>query len=285
MTAPTDIAARIAAIRERIEHSCERAGRSPEEVTLLAVSKRKSTANIETAIEAGQLDFAENYIQEARDKRPEIHVAAEGIRWHFIGHLQSNKAKEAVRLFDVIHTVDRPKLARELEKHAAALEKTLRMVTTLSTTSESISRRSLETRATPVSTRCERPTIRLKSSTACSGSRGFPRTSESTTTMVSAPRIQRRGSAPAMPFDLATSTAFSIASRSTRASGDSPGLSFSSMPEGRISNAMPALASNAWRRGEALAKINMGSCKGMLREVPSEWNPVKRRPHFRCGIG
>jgi pyridoxal phosphate enzyme (YggS family) len=90
-------------------------------VKLLAVSKTVSADRILAAIKAGATDLGENYVQEAREKI-EI-LRGERVRWHFIGHLQSNKAKYAVKLFDLIHSVDSLKLAAELNKRAGAIEK------------------------------------------------------------------------------------------------------------------------------------------------------------------
>ncbi len=87
----------------------------------MAVSKTKPVASIQQALDAGLELFGENYIQEARDKFNEL--AASRIQWHFIGHLQSNKAKYAVRLFDLIHSVGSEKLARELNKQAGKIGK------------------------------------------------------------------------------------------------------------------------------------------------------------------
>jgi len=113
--------ANIRNIRERIATAAESCGRSPEEIQLVAVSKTKPTSSIRQALDAGLHLFGENYIQEAREKVNEL--AASPARWHFIGHLQSNKAKYAVRLFDLIHSVDSVKLARELNKQAARIDK------------------------------------------------------------------------------------------------------------------------------------------------------------------
>ncbi len=112
---------RIAQIQDRIAKAAEKCGRSPDEVKLVAVSKTKPMASIQKALDAGQDLFGENYIQEAREKVNAL--AATQARWHFIGHLQSNKAKYAVRLFDLIHSVDTVKLARELNKQAAKIGK------------------------------------------------------------------------------------------------------------------------------------------------------------------
>ena len=112
---------RIAQIQKRIAAAAEKAGRSPDEIRLVAVSKTKPVDSIQKALDAGLSLFGENYIQESRDKVDAL--SDSGAQWHFIGHLQSNKAKYAVQLFDLIHSVDSFKLARELNKQAAKIDK------------------------------------------------------------------------------------------------------------------------------------------------------------------
>lgn len=112
---------RISRIQARISKAAENCGRSADEVRLVAVSKTEPVASIQKALDAGLELFGESYIQEARDKFNQL--AASRIQWHFIGHLQSKKAKYAVRLFDLIHSVDSEKLARELNKQAGKIGK------------------------------------------------------------------------------------------------------------------------------------------------------------------
>lgn len=119
------IAENLARIKERMAEAAARAGRQPKAVKLLAVSKTKPAQAVIDALAAGQVLFGENYIQESQSKIPEV---GPGPVWHFIGHLQSNKAKVAAQLFDVIQTVDRPKLARALDRHAADLGKTMEVL-------------------------------------------------------------------------------------------------------------------------------------------------------------
>lgn len=107
------IAERIAAVRERIARAARRAGRDPDAVTLIAVSKIKPAADVLAAYEAGQRDFGENYVQEFRAKSADL-PALPGARFHMIGKLQSNKAKPAAELFHCIHTVDSLKVAKRL---------------------------------------------------------------------------------------------------------------------------------------------------------------------------
>lgn len=115
----------LARVRRRIEAACERAGRAPESVRLLAVSKRQPIERIAAAVVAGARDLGENYVQEARDKRSAVEelAAAHGAappRWHLVGPLQRNKAKLALELFERIETVDRAKLAEALSRRAEA---------------------------------------------------------------------------------------------------------------------------------------------------------------------
>ena len=115
----TTIAARLAEVRGRIAAAAERAGRSAEGVTLLAVSKTKSEAAIREAYAAGQRDFGENYVQELTAKAAALSDLP-GLRWHLIGPLQRNKVKQVAPIAALVHTVDRAALAEEIEKRAAA---------------------------------------------------------------------------------------------------------------------------------------------------------------------
>jgi pyridoxal phosphate enzyme (YggS family) len=114
------IAQNLDTVRHAMAAACGKVGRDPGEVRLVAVSKTVDLARIRAAMDAGQDLFGENYLQEARDK-----IAALGRRvgWHLVGHLQSNKARAAVELFDLIHAVDRGKLAGALDAAAARLGK------------------------------------------------------------------------------------------------------------------------------------------------------------------
>jgi pyridoxal phosphate enzyme (YggS family) len=121
VTGGNDVAARLAAVRGRIDAAALRAGRDPSEVTLVGVTKRVPPERVLEAVRAGLSCVGENYVQEARDKFAGLASAPEAsaLRWHLIGHLQRNKARDAVLLFDVIETVDRSELAHELERRAA----------------------------------------------------------------------------------------------------------------------------------------------------------------------
>jgi len=112
---------RLTDIKERIKKTAIDCGRPPDTVRLVAVSKTIPEDTVREAIKAGVDILGENYIQEARDKINTL--SAYPVLWHFIGHLQSNKAKYAVKLFDMIHTVDSLKLAKELNKQAKKINK------------------------------------------------------------------------------------------------------------------------------------------------------------------
>ena len=105
------IAANLVAIRARIAEACARANRPPDSVTLVAVSKTHPQEAVLAALAAGQLVFGENRVQEAAAKFPALRPAHPAMRLHIIGGLQTNKARDAVRIADVIETIDRPKLA------------------------------------------------------------------------------------------------------------------------------------------------------------------------------
>jgi pyridoxal phosphate enzyme (YggS family) len=101
-------------LKQRIARDCERAGRSPNEVTLVAVTKTLDASAIEAAFNAGIKDFGESRVQEAKPKIEQLHLLRPHITWHMIGHLQTNKAKTAAGIFDIIHSVDSLKLAEAL---------------------------------------------------------------------------------------------------------------------------------------------------------------------------
>lgn len=119
------IAENLQEVIDNIKTTASACGRSPEEIQLVAVSKRFPTSAIQEAIAAGHTVFGENYIQEAESKAIEL-----GDTWHvhFIGHLQSNKAKIAARIFDLIETVDSLKLAKKLNNELVKLDKTLKIL-------------------------------------------------------------------------------------------------------------------------------------------------------------
>jgi pyridoxal phosphate enzyme (YggS family) len=112
---------RLEQIKERIRQACESCNRDADSVRLVAVSKTIPAGTVKEAIESGVRILGENYVQEAREKFDAL--IQYPVSWHFIGHLQSNKTKYAVRLFDLIHSVDSLKLARELDKQAKKVDK------------------------------------------------------------------------------------------------------------------------------------------------------------------
>lgn len=116
-------AERLQRIRAEIASAAKVAGRDPAEVELVAVSKGRSEGEIETLISAGQLDFGESRVQEALAKWPGLLARHPGLRLHGVGRLQSNKAAEAVRLFDSIHSLDRLSLLDALAKEAAKAQR------------------------------------------------------------------------------------------------------------------------------------------------------------------
>ena len=110
----TDIAENLAAVKARIAEAAEAAGRSPDEVALVAVGKAHSVGHVRRALEAGHRVFGENRVDEAEAKWPELRAAYPDVRLHLIGPLQRNKVRRALDLFDAIESVDRPRLARAL---------------------------------------------------------------------------------------------------------------------------------------------------------------------------
>ena len=112
----TDSATRLSDLQAEIAKACTIARRKPEEVTLIAVSKTHPAADIAPLIASGERVFGENRVQEAQDKWPELHEKTPGLALHLVGQLQSNKADEAVALFDCIHSLDRPSLVTALAK-------------------------------------------------------------------------------------------------------------------------------------------------------------------------
>ena len=112
-----DIRSNLERVRERIVRAAERAGRRAEDVLLVGVSKTVDVARIRAALGAGLTALGENRVQEARGKVAELGRAA---AWHLVGHLQTNKVRDALELFDVVHSVDRIDLARELDRRARA---------------------------------------------------------------------------------------------------------------------------------------------------------------------
>jgi pyridoxal phosphate enzyme (YggS family) len=121
------IADRVAAVRERIHRAAARAGRSPDDVVLVAVTKTHPPEVVREAFAAGLRDFGENRVQEAEGKvRALADLRTAGVRWHLVGHLQSNKARKAAPLFDLVHSLDDADLGRRLDRIGAAEARVVR---------------------------------------------------------------------------------------------------------------------------------------------------------------
>lgn len=114
----TDIRANIDQVRERIAHACQRVGRSPDEITIVAVTKTVEPPAIATAFKLGIRHFGENRVQEAVAKIGQLSGLKPHPTWHMVGHLQTNKAKVAVEIFDIIHSVDSIRLAEVISHRA-----------------------------------------------------------------------------------------------------------------------------------------------------------------------
>ena len=126
----------LAAVEQEIARACKEARRDRASVTLIAVSKTFDAGTIAPVIEAGQRVFGENRVQEAKAKWPALMSAHPGIALHLIGPLQSNKAKEAVALFDAIHSVDRPSICEALAKEIGAQKRQPQLFVQLNTGEE-----------------------------------------------------------------------------------------------------------------------------------------------------
>jgi hypothetical protein len=128
------ISENIARIRQRIAAACARAGRRPSDVTLIAVSKTVPVTVIREAVQAGLTEFGENYVQELLRKRagPDL----DGARWHFIGHLQSNKVKHIAPWIATIQAVDSLGVATEIDRQAARVGRTIEVLVEVNTTGE-----------------------------------------------------------------------------------------------------------------------------------------------------
>ncbi|HSP13294.1 MAG TPA: YggS family pyridoxal phosphate-dependent enzyme [Thermoanaerobaculia bacterium] len=125
MLSAEEIRTNYAVVLKRIAAACGRSGRSAGDVTLVAVTKTFPAEAVTSAIAAGAHEIGENRVQEGRDKRPLVQGSA---RWHLIGHLQSNKAKDAVRVFDVIQTIDSVSLAEKVGKAAVGAGKRIEVL-------------------------------------------------------------------------------------------------------------------------------------------------------------
>jgi pyridoxal phosphate enzyme (YggS family) len=111
-----DIVANLRDVQGRIAQACERSHRSPGEITLVVVTKEVGVSAIRAAFDCGVRDFGENRLQEAEDKMAQLSDLRPDVTWHMVGHLQSNKARAAVELFDIIHSIDSVRLAEILSR-------------------------------------------------------------------------------------------------------------------------------------------------------------------------
>ena len=118
------------ALQERIARAAERAGRDPGEITVVAVTKTRTPDDVEAALQSGLHTVSENRVQEAEAKKPQVSLSG---CWHLIGHLQTNKAAKAVALFDMVQSVDSPKLATALDRHAGRAERRLDVLVQVNT--------------------------------------------------------------------------------------------------------------------------------------------------------
>jgi pyridoxal phosphate enzyme (YggS family) len=128
------IADNVDRIRGRIVEACRRSGRTPSEVTLIAVGKTFPAGDLAQAARAGVTDIGENYVQELVGKRGEL--TDPRLRWHFIGHLQSNKVKYIAEWITMIHAVDSLSLAREIDRQAARADRIIDLLVEVNTTGE-----------------------------------------------------------------------------------------------------------------------------------------------------
>ena len=116
----------LASVQARIASACAKAGRAPEEITVVAVSKGKTVSQIKEVIAGGITDIGENRVQEALIKHNELithNSELRAIKWHMVGHLQTNKVQDAVQLFDLIHSVDSLRLAEQINKESEKIHK------------------------------------------------------------------------------------------------------------------------------------------------------------------
>ena len=126
MTDPAALRARLTDVRDRIARAAGRVGRDPATVRLIAISKTFTADHVRAAADCGQLDFGENKLQEALEKMDR--TADLPIRWHLVGHLQSNKARKAGTRFDVVHSVDQAAIASRLDEGASAAGRSIELL-------------------------------------------------------------------------------------------------------------------------------------------------------------
>lgn len=129
------ISENVAKIQQRIAGACQRSGRSRSDVTLTAVSKTFPASAVSQAVDAGIMDIGENYVQELLQKRESVQRA--GLRWHFIGHLQSNKVRQVAEWIHLVHALESLSLAKELDRRAAQANRVIGVLVEVNTTGES----------------------------------------------------------------------------------------------------------------------------------------------------
>lgn len=124
------IADNLSVIQSKIEDACRRAGRHPDEVTVIGVTKQRSVEEINAVVQAGIRSIGENRVEEAVDKIPRVMatVPSSSLQWHMIGHVQSRKARQVVQYFDVVHSLDSLKLGRRYDEFARQASKSLRVL-------------------------------------------------------------------------------------------------------------------------------------------------------------
>jgi len=138
----SDIKNNIIKVRERIAQAAKRSGRTPESIQLVAVSKTVPVEKIIAVVDAGITDIGENRVQEATQKHQIIYEDEskgsfhESVKWHLVGHLQRNKVKQALEIFDMIHSVDSVRLMDEIEKRAAQMDKIVDALVEVNTSAE-----------------------------------------------------------------------------------------------------------------------------------------------------
>ena len=132
----SEIKSNLIKVRERIAQAAKRSGRTPEAIQLVAVSKTVPTEKIIAAVDAGITDIGENRVQEAVQKHQAVNSLFKTIKWHLVGHLQRNKVRQALEIFDMIHSVDSFRLMDAIEKRAAQMDKVVDVLVEVNTSGE-----------------------------------------------------------------------------------------------------------------------------------------------------
>lgn len=129
----------ITTVRNKIRQAARKSNRNPDDITLVCVAKNRSLEKIKEALACGITDIGENRVQEAKEKHTTLYSIPNtqySIKWHLVGHLQTNKVKDAAAMFDLIHSVDSLKLAKEIDKQAAKINKTQDILIEVNTSGE-----------------------------------------------------------------------------------------------------------------------------------------------------